>query len=119
MPAEKQSAQARLVQNSPKPGNDAARDLALAVSNIRHSGPLDCVETRLAPMLASTNRRPTELTRLYQAGNALLYACQTAPSSLQRFTQACPLSNSCSQIIEPKYLNHEITPRSEPGTNPA
>jgi len=91
-----------------------------------------------APMLEATcpRRHIAELTRLFKAGDALLknsrmpnylaaresallYARQNALSALQQLRKAHPLSEPCSQVIEPQPLNPEFDPRNEPETNPA
>lgn len=89
-----------------------------------------------APALEASCQRVDELTRLIKAGDALLktsrlptflasresallYARQNALSAIRQFRQAHPPSEPCSQITEPKPLNPESDPRSEPGTNPA
>ena len=142
---------------------DAFEDLADAY--IRRIGPLDSVETRYArelasidwrldrnravetrmfdhemdlqaPMLEATNRRPEELTRLYQATNALVdksplpaylvrreSALQSARrntlSTLQQLRKTHPVLEKATQIIDPKPLDPEFDPRFEPDSNPA
>ena len=132
---------------------------------IRRIGPLDSVETRFArelaaidwrldrncavetrmfdhemdvqaPMLEATNRRPEELTCLYQAANALLRtsplpaylvrresALQSARrntlSTLQQLRKSHPVLERATQIIDPKPLDPGFDPRNEPGANPA
>ena len=136
----------------------------LAEAYIRRIGPVDCVEIRYArelasidwrldriraletrmfdhemdvqaPMLEAANRRLPELTRLFQAGNALLtnsrlpaylasresalqFARQTTLAALQQLRRAHPLPAPATQLIDPKPLDPEFDPRYEPDSNP-